>query len=63
MMAGCFKFCRADSYAGWEAIDLIYFGVSDAEPVLSEPQSCINEKAVVGKKYGTVQKIMWTSIR
>ena len=38
MMAGCF--------------DLIYFGISDAEPVLPEPQSCINKKAVVGKNMG-----------
>ena len=27
-------------------------GVSDAEPVLSESQSCINKKAVVGKNMG-----------
>ena len=38
--------------AGWEAINLIYFGISDAEPVLPEPQSCINKKAVVGKNMG-----------
>lgn len=33
-------------------INLIYFGISDAEPVLPEPQSCINKKAVVGKNMG-----------
>ena len=29
----------------------------DAEPVLSEPQSCINEKAVVGKNMGLYRKL------
>lgn len=52
-----FKFCRADSYARWKAIDLIDLGVSDAEPVLPEPQSCINEKAVVGKNMGLYRKL------
>ena len=58
----CFLICRADSYARWETINLIHFGIPDAEPVLSEPQSCINKKTVARKKYGTAQRIMWTSI-
>ena len=43
--------------AGWEAINLIDFGIPDAEPVLPEPQSCINKKAVVGKNMGLHRKL------
>ena len=40
-----------------KAINLIDLGISDAEPVLSEPQSCINEKAVVGKNMGLYREL------
>lgn len=42
---------------------LLAINLLDAEPVLLELQSCINKKTVARKKYGIIQRIMWTNIR
>ena len=51
------KFCRADGYAKRETINLIYLGIPDAEPVLPEPQSCINKKTVARKNMGLYREL------
>lgn len=51
------NFAEQTAMLGGEAIDLIDFGVSDAEPVLPEPQSCINKKTVVGKNMGLYREL------
>lgn len=56
-MADCFKFCSADGYAQWEPINIIYFGIPDTEPVLSEPQSCINKKTIARKSMGLYREL------